>query len=107
MGVGSIRSLWLTVVSIGLASTLFGITSAGQGKDEEMTEVKNENAKAAKRQERMKKRRNVIMAAFILLALAWAFRYQVAEISGAGFYRMNRWTGAVEFCTPDGCRWAK
>lgn len=39
----------------------------------------------------------------LMVGLAWFFRYDVAYLKGWVVVRQDRWTGATEYCEPDGC----
>lgn len=65
---------------------------------------REKEVKRKEQRERRIKRQPVVLAIFIILICAWAFRYQVISLPGPAFFRMNRWTGKVEWCKKgDGC----
>jgi hypothetical protein len=39
----------------------------------------------------------------VLGALAWAARYEYVTAARGNFYRINRWTGSIQFCRSDTC----
>lgn len=45
-----------------------------------------------------------IVAVLGAALLAWMGRYELASTGAAAVFRLDRWTGEVAICTPQGCR---
>lgn len=45
----------------------------------------------------------LVGSALVLFAAAWMFRYDITMTNGAGFLKLDRWTGQVYVCSPSRC----